>query len=139
MTRINVVPVSILSNAHLMAEYKEITRPFNKVAKRIAKGQVASDVKISPVYLLNSGHETFFFDKLQYLHVRYIELYEELIGRGYNLSLDNFNVCEAMMSGFYGTTWYGDYKPTHEAIYLNMARLAKRSNMQDTLAELDYE
>ena len=119
-----------------MAEYKEITRPFNKVAKRIAKGQVASDVSVSPVYLLNSGHETFFFNKLQYLHIRYIELYEELIVRGYNLNQDNFNVCEAMMSGFAGTSWYGGYTPTHEAIYLNMARLAKRSNMKDAIDEL---
>lgn len=137
MTRINVVPVEILSNAHLMAEYKEITRPFNKVAKRIAKGQTPSDVKISPIYLLNGGHETFFFDKLGYLHNRYNELYEELKERGYNLNEDNFCVCDSMMTGFSETDWYGGYEPTHEAIYLNMARLAKNSNMQDTLDELN--
>lgn len=136
MTRINVVPVEVLSNAHLMAEYKEITRPFNKVANRIAKGQIPSDVKISPIYLLNAGHETFFFDKLQYLHMRYLELFDELTLRGYNLNEDNFMVCESMMTGFSGTAWYGNYTPTHEAMYLNMARLAKRSNMVDTLDEL---
>lgn len=138
MTRINVVPVELLSNAHLLAEYKEITRPFNKVRNRINKGQIPSDVKKPSDYVLGTGHESFFFDKLQYLHIRYLELYDELITRGYNMNYDNFNICESMMSGFAETDWYGDYMPTHEAIYLNMARLAKRSSMDIVLCELGH-
>lgn len=138
MTRINVVPVELLSNAHLLAEYKEITRPFNKVRNRINKGQIPSDVKKPNDYALGTGHESFFFDKLQYLHIRYLELYDELITRGYNMNYDNFNICESMMSGFAETDWYGDYKPTHEAVYLNMARIAKRSNMDIVLCELGH-
>ena len=139
MTRINVVPVEMLSNQHLMAEYKEITRPFNKVRKRIEKCQIPSDVQKPSHYVLGAGHETFFFDKLQYLHIRYLELYDELVIRGYNINYDNFNICESMMSGFAGTDWYGDYAPTHEAIYLNMARLAKRSGMNEVINELESE
>ena len=38
MTRINVVDVKTLHFKHLLAEYKEITRPFKKVRNRQKKG-----------------------------------------------------------------------------------------------------
>ena len=67
MTRINIVPVATLTNSHLLAEYKEITRPFNKVLARIEKhglNNALKGVNIPDRYVLGTGHESFFFDKL---------------------------------------------------------------------------
>lgn len=55
MTRINVVPMESLHRSHLLAEYKEITSPFGKVRKRIAKGQSPRHVDIPGAYTLGTG------------------------------------------------------------------------------------
>ena len=89
MIRINVVPVETLTDKHLLAEYKEITRPFNKVIKRIENGTI-NDVVIPPKYCLGKSHETFFFDKLGWLYQRYNDLHTELDSRGVNLNIDSF-------------------------------------------------
>lgn len=127
MTRINCVPVETLSNAHLLAEYKEITRPFNKVAKRIANDTM-NNVKIPEHYVLGTGHETFFFDKLRYLCTRYDDLCEELLHRDYNLNLTQFEEIRAWIEEtFTDSPYYNDWSPRPEDMYLNMARLVKRS------------
>lgn len=136
MTRINVVPVECLTDKHCLAEYKEITRPFNKVIKRINNG-TTDDVTISAKYLLGTGHETFFFDKLYWLYFRYHELRDELIKRGININVKKF---DTIACKFYNTLsdhkWWNFYNPTPEDMYLNMARLAKRSNLDNVLNEL---
>ena len=83
MTRINVVDVKELHYKHLVAEYREITRPFAKVRKRQAKGQKPRDIKAPSDYVLGTGHETFFFTRLQYLVDRYESLVAEMRRRGY--------------------------------------------------------
>lgn len=135
MTRINVVPVEILSDKHLLAEYKEITRPFNKAFKRANDGTM-HEVTIPSEYCLGKGHETFFFDKLGWLLSRYKQLYHELMNRGVNLDKEKFR---SIVSDFHDNMHnglFGWYEPTQEAMYLNMARLAKRSNMSSVLDEI---
>lgn len=60
MTRINLVPVSELSDQHLIAEYRELPRIFNLVLNAQYKGKYPLDFKISDTYLLGTGHVTFF-------------------------------------------------------------------------------
>lgn len=135
MTRINVVPVETLTNKHLMVEYNEITRPFNKAKKRLLN-RTFHKVKIPTKYCLGAGHETFFFDKLKYIAVRYVQLHYELNRRGYNLDHALFNsVCEDMNEFSTSRAW-NDYVPTPEDMYLNMARLCKRSRLDNVLDEL---
>ena len=136
MTRINVVPVECLSSTHCLAEFKEITRPFNKVLVRIKKGTMG-DVIIPDNYCLGTGHETFFFDKLMWLHTRYLQLFEELLIRGFNLNEDQFMDISSDFEFKLGDTPYWNwYKPTPEDMYLNMARLVKRSKMDNVLTEM---
>lgn len=136
MTRINVVPVDMLSDKHLLAEYKEITRPFNKVHKRLLNNSLKL-VEIPSEYCLGKGHETFFFDKLEWLYYRYIELAGELLNRKFSLNLDKYSdIRSFILDTFYNTDLWNDYTPTPEAYYLNMARLAKRSNMVKVIEEL---
>ena len=136
MTRINVVPVETLTDKHLMAEYREMTRPFNKVIARIEKGTTGS-IKIPPRYCLNTGHETFFFDKLKWLWIRYGQVCDELIGRRFNINLRRFcDISNHFRDVLGHTEFWNDYQPTPEDMYLNMARLAKRSKLDTVIEEL---
>ena len=139
MTRINLVDPAILTDKHLLAEYKEITRPFNKMKKRLADNNPPTD--IPEKYCLGKGHETFFFDKLGWLWHRYNSLYAELCIRGYNMDFSKFrDISRDFEKTFLKTEWWShpteSWNPTPEEIYLNMARLAKRSNIEAVQQEL---
>lgn len=139
MTRINVVPVETLTDKHLMAEFREITRPFRKVHKRLDSG--AGLPTISDKYVLGAGHESFFFNKLHWLLQRYTELYNECANRGFNMNTDLYETVAKDMLKLCRTEQYqgfADYhwKPTPEDMYLNMARLCKRSNLDNVKAEM---
>ncbi|QZI87634.1 deoxyribonuclease [Vibrio phage 6E35.1a] len=128
MTRINCVPVETLSDKHLLAEYKEISRPFNKVQKRI-EADTMSNINVAEHYILGTGHETFFFDKLLYLHTRYVALIEELLHRDFNINVEQFEeISDWIVTTFEHTPYWNDWSPRPEDMYLNMARLVKRSN-----------
>lgn len=135
MTRINCVPVEVLSDKHILAEYKEITRPFNKVLARIEKGTM-NDVDIPEHYRLGTGHETFFFDKLEYLFIRYQDLCEALLSRGVNIDLEKFDdICTNLQSDLAHTEYWNYWQPRPEDMYLNMARLVKRGGFESAIKE----
>ncbi len=139
MTRINVVPVETLTDKHLMAEFREITRSFGKVRKRLESGVGLPN--IPDKYLLGTGHESFFFNKLSWLHLRYTRLTHECIRRGFNLNIDNVaSICDSMRDLIKSSEYEGlddvCWKPTPEEMYLNMARLCKRSNLDNVKAEM---
>lgn len=81
MTRINAaIRPAELSNSMLFAEYREIKRIPNKV-----KGNKYNfNNPIPKEFTLNSGHETYFRDKLLYLAKRSQALYDECLKRGIN-------------------------------------------------------
>ena len=141
MTRINIIEPSHLTDKHLVAEYKEITRPFNKMITRIAKygeAKALDNTIISPVYILGTGHESFFFDKLKWLMDRYQELFYEMNRREFNVNKDKFfSIYNDLCDKLEGTAYWNWYYPSQDEMYLNMARLCKRSNLDDVLSELD--
>jgi hypothetical protein len=140
MTRINLLEPSQLTSIHLMAEYRELPRVFTRVKWRMAKGQTLSDIqnKISDVYTLNTGHETFFNDKLAWLYARYEKIFLELtLKRAYNIDADRYHSIRKGAAELVGTEWWGYYDPSPEDVYLNMARVARRSNTPKVLAELE--
>lgn len=137
MTRINCVPAKTLTDKHLLAEYKEITRPFNKVIKRIEAGTI-DNVVIPKKYCLGKGHETFFFDKLRWLCQRYVNIFFELTERGFKLDREKFyEIHSSFKDLLTNKKCWNDWEPTPEDMYLNMARLAKRSNLNNVLEELN--
>lgn len=139
MTRINVVPVECLTDKHLLAEFYEITRPFNKVIKRI-NNNTMSEVVIPSKYCLGKGHETFFFDKLLWLYKRYHALFKELCKREFNVnSALFFEVIHDIGVRLVDTKYWNDWNPTPEDMYLNMARLCKRSKLDNVLWEMGIE
>lgn len=127
----------MLTDKHLLAEYKEITRPFGKVRKRMADNTMGK-VKIPETYVLGAGHETFFFNKLRYLWRRYDALFGELIRRGVNLDRAKFyqihrDLCSLDLKR---SPYWNDWEPSQDDIYLNFARLCKRSKISSVLNEL---
>lgn len=81
MTRINAgIPPEELSRRHLMAEHREIKR----IPNLVRQGRVNLDA-IPPTFRLGKGHVSFFYDKLGYLHERYLRIHNECCLRGYNV------------------------------------------------------
>lgn len=82
MTRINAsIKVEELCNSMLFAEYREIKRIPNK----LKEGRYNLNNPIPKNFTLNTGHETFFRDKILYLKKRNDALYQECLKRGMNI------------------------------------------------------
>ena len=75
MTRINCIPVEMLLDQHLFAEYREIFRVSTLAKPLLNYGS----------YCLGSGHVKFFYNKGLYLQQRAEQLYVECRDRGYNV------------------------------------------------------
>lgn len=137
MTRINVVPVSELTNKHLMAEYHEITRIFRLVREAqnrgINKYNLDQRCPIPMEYTLGKGHVLFFYNKLAYILKRYSELQQELFSRNYNINPIDPN---SLTSGL-RAEWFNDYSPTESAIEINRARINERLSAKRSLEEVN--
>jgi len=140
MTRINLVDPSTLSNQHLMAEYRELPRIFTAIARDphgSSALQEGKTTRTKPLaYTLGKGHVIFFYDKVHWLLTRYQVLHHELIERSYNLDEDLYKSIYANALALSLKLPHKIYEPTCEELYLNMARLAKRSKMPQVLDEL---
>lgn len=121
MTRINVVPVSELSNLHLLAEYRELPRIFGLARKAFNSGKLKA---IPDTYRMGTGHVTFFYDKLLYCFKRQQALVAELERRGYRLT---HNKPETLLDGA-PIQLMNDYNPTESALAINRQRIADRNN-----------
>lgn len=108
MTRINVVHVAELCDQHLLAEHRELTRIPNAIASGRAKVDLAK------------GHVTFFYDKLEWLWCRYVDLCAECMGRGFNVA-NRWPVSLNM-----GPHWGKSWRPDEEAMRINRERIAER-------------
>lgn len=123
MTRINVVPPNELSQLHLIAEYREITRLPNNLRTSLNRKTKPFDLKEIPnEYKLGTSHVKFFYDKMFFLKKRFESLVAEMLLRGYNPSYRDssiFNVDDERFNN--------DYEPTLEAIEINRQRIKERT------------
>jgi deoxyribonuclease (pyrimidine dimer) len=132
MTRVNVVPVEELTNAHAFGEYKEILRPISKVKNALVKYPnkyafyKAYSKKLPAEYTMGTGHETFFFDKLIYIAERYQQLCEWRKARGYKYTEISI---EDLLDGLPSFVLQS-YTPTQQALKINRQRIAERLGEQ---------
>lgn len=82
MTRINSgIKPSDLTNKHLFAEYREIIRIPNAVLKNLNKNK---NRNLPEEFKLGTNHVLYFYNKIQYLHNRFLSIKNELKKRNYN-------------------------------------------------------
>jgi deoxyribonuclease (pyrimidine dimer) len=117
MTRINVIPVSDLTDQHLMAEYRELPM-VHAAARRSNPSKYVSSTK----YTLNKGHVMFFYNKKKFLLNRWFELIEELYKRGYDIDPTSRVVDWTTLDKFEQIDW----TPDEHAISINLERIQER-------------
>lgn len=71
MTRINTIPPSQLTDQHLFAEFREITR-VSSLARHLSVNERVEN------YTMGTGHVKFFYNKGLYLAKRLVQLQNEL-------------------------------------------------------------
>ena len=117
------MPVKELVDEHLRGEYHELPRAFTHVLARVEKGHKFND--IPETYRMGKGHETFFFDKCGYLILRFNELIDEMLERGYEAKEEFYGSvlksCEAIPAHLCNT-----WEPTEEALAISRARIKER-------------
>lgn len=127
MTRINLVYAKDLADQHLFAEWREIKMIVPAAKKSLlAKPVVKIYENISPRYTLNTGHVTFFYNKLPFLKTRFDELTTECLQRGIDITHFNFNTED------YNFVWDRigqiEWEPTKRDIQVNIDRISQRLN-----------
>jgi hypothetical protein len=120
MTRVNVgIEPWELNNQLLFTEYKEIVRIPNAIA---AGRAVLSDIPED--FKLGEGHVKFFYNKLTYLHRRWLTLKEECIKRGINIT----NYSSAFESVSRDLPVWGDYTETPRDRAITLCRFAEKGH-----------
>ena len=116
MTRINAgIPPQKLTNRHLLAEHREIKRIPN-----VIKNGKANLDGIPERFSLGKGHVKFFYNKIGYLHARYVEIRRECEARGFNIT-DYENAFLGLPDDLYGT-----WEPGAEDIRIIEERIKSR-------------
>jgi hypothetical protein len=124
MTRINAgIPPQKLTNRHLLAEHREIKRIPNVIKNGKAKLE-----NIPKQFSLGKGHVKFFYNKLGYLHARYVEIRTECEARGFNIT-DYENAFLGLPDDLYGT-----WEPRTEDIRIIEERIKSREDMAQAKA-----
>lgn len=91
MTRINgnIQPEKLIDQ-HLLAEYREIVRIPNMVKKNINLDFINKKLKSIPEnFKLGTGHVLFFYNKISFLHKRFLLLKDELSNRNIINNMDD--------------------------------------------------
>ena len=122
MTRINCIPPSELTPAHLVAEYRELPRIFGLVRATIARGETPDDPRNPRDYRLGAGHVRFFYPRLGWLAERQAALIAEMRARGYSPSFDSIDQLTAGIP----PEWLGGWQPDAAAQALNRGRITAR-------------
>lgn len=126
MTRVNVLDPELLTDQHLFAEYREITRIFALVKQACDKYPHDKILaKIPPTYRLNTGHVLFFYDKLGFIEKRYFALRDEVVKRGFNVTLKD-DIVEFRQ--VIDPCFYQDFQPDRQAIAINIERIVEKIN-----------
>lgn len=122
MTRINCIPVSELTNKHLVAEYRELPRVF-RLARLPKPGE-----KFPTEYTMGTGHVKFFYDKLLWLLLRQHEIYDEMKRRNFNPLFDPEDLWlhHEQFNGDKPVHFWNKWTPTEKAMAINRARIVER-------------
>jgi deoxyribonuclease (pyrimidine dimer) len=118
MTRINCIDVTELTDQHLLAEYKEITRVSSLARKLPDYGD----------YCMGEGHVRFFYNKGHYLTVRTRQLFLECQKRGFKVKFKQYKQHggNAEVGQNYNRELNQPWYPTETDKQVNRARLTEK-------------
>lgn len=131
MTRINLVDVAVLTDQHLLAEWREI-KMVPAALQRYLKTNTDSTMlkKVGLRYKLGSGHVSFFYDKMQFLSHRYRLLTAELLAR--NVRIQDLRAFDVYTNGlpdvFKTKIWMPDEKEIAISEARIFAKISEKSN-----------
>lgn len=123
MTRINLTHPALLSDSHLVAEWNEAPRCITRAEARHIKD--GSTGKIPPRFTLGEGHESFFYNKLDYIIERLQSIYAEMIARGMSPSSELLGSHIDRVLSLPQEFRHG-FTPSTDELWLSRARLYKR-------------
>lgn len=104
MTRINAnIRPADLIDQHLVAEYREIVRIPNAVLRRGYDDKRSYPDK----FTLGTGHVIYFYDKIKFLHKRFLDIKIEMDNRNIVNNIDDGSFLE-----FVGNPLYNDIEPS---------------------------
>lgn len=120
--RINIIPVNLLTDAHLRAEFREIIMSIHyyKRSKLTKQGIIYTD--IPEAYLLNKGHAYFFYNKFQFVFNRFYELLNEMYIRGFKTG-DNEAKFTSLFKEHIEELSLHDYSVTEDDVLINIERI----------------
>lgn len=137
MTRINLMDVSLLTDQHLFAEYREITRVPQAVNKSLVNKSIDSIIKSVPEsFRLNQGHVKFFYDKLLFIESRYFALRDELLKRNFNITLKDDVV---LYRNTIPEEFYKDFIPNKIDMTISVERIIEKINDKPLLYKLNKQ
>lgn len=121
--RINVVPVELLADAHLRAEYREILMAPHFYHKSTDTYRGIDRSRISKRYTLNKGHAYMWYNKMGYIMKRHFKLEKEMIKRGFKT-----RDVDHMTPKLLGVPHHdmGDFTPNKEDLKINIERILER-------------
>lgn len=122
MTRINCIDPDLLSDKHLIAEYRELPRIFNLIRKAQERG----DTKTLPTYRLGQGHVRFFYDKALFLKNRQQSLINECLKRGFNIQ---YTDTSTLLNGI-DQDRQNDWVPLDDSKQINIDRINDRGGLR---------
>jgi len=125
MTRVNLIPASMLTDQHLRAELREIVRII-PLARRVHKEGRYLKVKFPIEFCLGTGHVTFFYNRMQFILDRIVELSNECEARKFKGIDDSYfkSLCNDVNS--LPDFMRKDYTPTLKAKQLSLQRIEER-------------
>lgn len=119
MTRINLVSPSLLTDAHLLAEYRELPRAFPLAAAALRRHGNPARVPSPPRYTMGTGHVSFFYARTDYLSARQFAIILEMQRRGFTPS---HTTPPPPVAGYPLSHW----QPDEADIAVNLGRLRER-------------
>lgn len=132
MTRINIIPPGVLTARHLVAEFTELPRIAPCLQKTLEKKTpIMIKQKISPVYILGTGHVYFWYDKIPFLQQRFSQLAQEMTQRGMTVNDITYDKNQQRFAALLRhkkilKDFFIEYQPSEQEIMVNAQRIHQR-------------
>jgi hypothetical protein len=129
MTRINLVDPTLLTDKHLIAEYRELPRIFSLIRKAQDRNEQPNDKRNPTEYTLGKGHVRFFYNKAQWLVKRQQSLIDECLHRGFNIQYTD----TSQLADGIGPKWCNDWNPQQFEVDRNVDRINDRGGLRKNI------